>query len=57
MTEVRCPAMLTTRKGFAHKCNRKLAEDLSGGVLVIRCSRCKTVVSIEHVDRAIESMV
>jgi phage FluMu protein Com len=57
MTEVRCPAVLTTREGFVHTCNRKLAEDLSGGVLVIRCNRCKTVVSIERVDSAARAVI
>jgi phage FluMu protein Com len=57
MTEVRCPAVLTTREGFVHTCNRKLAEDLSDGILVIRCSRCKTVVSIDRVDRVEKAVI
>jgi phage FluMu protein Com len=48
MNEVRCPAILATRNGYQHRCNRKLAEDLQGGVLVMKCSRCKTVVSIDR---------
>jgi phage FluMu protein Com len=50
MSEVRCPAMLTTRDGYRHRCNRKLAENLDGS-LTIKCSRCGTLVDINSVDR------
>jgi len=46
MTEVRCPAVLTTRDGYQHVCGRKLAEDLTG-VLTMKCPRCKNTVTID----------
>jgi phage FluMu protein Com len=58
MIEVRCTVM-TFRRGEMVPCNRKLAEHngISSGHMVIRCERCKTMITINHVDKKQALMV
>ena len=52
MIEVRCAVMTHTPSGF-RACNRKLAdvtENMQGSV-VVKCGKCRTLVTINRVDK------
>ena len=52
MIEVRCTVVTHTPSGF-RPCNRKLADVSEGmhGSVVLKCGKCKALVTINRVDK------